>query len=245
MAIQSKAPNGSLGRRPAGRGAAQRDNPWHGNHRNLGNHQMLIEVEITGVTPLIQNRFHDEAAMAATNGTRATLTGDKGSPKEQAEKKLYLDGAGNPMIPQPNLFRCIIDAGSFFKAGKSKVTTQKSSLIPSCVSVQGIELPLFSSAGWRVDERPVRIPSTGGRILAYRPIFDDWRTAFAVDLDEREMSEKLFRQIVDKAGKAIGLGDFRPATKGPYGKFVVTRWEEAREQVADARAAIAKAEGGV
>jgi hypothetical protein len=190
---------------------------------------MLIDIEITGQTPLIMNRFHDEAAMAATNGTRATLTGDKGSPKDQAEKKLYLDHLGQPMIPQPNLFRSIIDAGSFFKAGKTKVTTQKSSLIPSCVSVQGIELPLFSVAGWRVDERPVRIPSTGGRILAYRPIFDDWRTTFTIDLDEREMSEKLLRQIVDKAGKAIGLGDFRPACKGPYGKFVVTHWAEARE----------------
>lgn len=34
----------------------------------------------------------------------------------------------------------------------------------------------------------------------------------------------LFREIVDAAGKRIGLGDFRPACKGPFGKFVVTSW---------------------
>lgn len=192
---------------------------------------MLIDIEISGVTALMMNKFFDAAAMAATNGTRGSMTGDKGSPTEQAERKLYLDEHGVPCIPQPNMFRAIIDAGSFFKAGKSKVTTQKSSLIPSCVTIHGVCLPLRSSAGWRVDERPVRIPSTGGRILAYRPMFDDWNVAFTAEIDLNEISEKLFRQIVDKAGSAIGLGDFRPACKGPFGRFVVTRWVEVEQHV--------------
>lgn len=192
---------------------------------------MQIEIEITGITPLIMNKFTSEAAEIATNGTRGALTGDRGSPKEQAEKKIYWGHDGKPMIPQPNLFRCIIDGGIFFKAGKSKVTTQKSSLIPSCVAVQGLELPLRSKDGWRVDERAVVIPSTGGRILAYRPMFDDWALTFEVEIDTSEISEKLFRQIVDKAGKAIGLGDFRPSRKGPYGKFVVTKWAEVETQL--------------
>lgn len=194
---------------------------------------MLIEVEISGTTPLIMNKFTDAAAMAATNGTRGALAGDRGSPKEQAEKRLYIGTSGAPMIPQPNILRCVIDGGAFFKAGKTKVTTQKSSLIPACVTILGVELPLRTS-GWRVDERPVRIPSTGGRILCYRPIFDDWAVSFTVDLDTKEMTMKLLREIVDKAGKAIGLGDFRPACKGPYGRFVVTRWsadEVSRESV--------------
>jgi hypothetical protein len=37
---------------------------------------------------------------------------------------------------------------------------------------------------------------------------------------------KLFREVVDAAGKRIGLGDFRPDCKGPYGRFSVTRWQE-------------------
>jgi hypothetical protein len=40
------------------------------------------------------------------------------------------------------------------------------------------------------------------------------------------MNEKLFRAIVDDAGKRVGLGDFRPATKGPYGRYVVTSWKK-------------------
>jgi hypothetical protein len=187
---------------------------------------MLIDIEISGATPLIMNKFTDEAALAATNGSRGAMTGSRGSPREQAEKKLYTGRAGLIMLPQPNVLRCIIDAGAFFKIGRNKITTQKSSLIPSCVSVLGIELPLASKEGWRVDERPVRIPATGGRILCYRPIFDDWRVSFTIDLDTGEMTEKLLREIVDKAGKAIGLGDFRPACKGPFGRFSVVKWRE-------------------
>lgn len=187
---------------------------------------MEILIKIDGVTPLLCNRFTDEAQLAATSGSRSALTGDKGTPRERAEKKLYLGNDGNPMIPQPNLFRCIIDAGKFFKNGKSKVTTQKSSLIPSCVDVHGVEIPIVTKDGWDVDTRAVRIPSTGGRILCHRPCFNDWSLEFSVFLDTDMMGAKLFREIVDAAGKSVGLGDFRPDCKGPFGKFKVTRWEE-------------------
>lgn len=183
-----------------------------------------IQIRIEGKTPLLCNRFTDEAQMAATSGTRSALSGDKGSPREQAEPKLYLDEEGQPCIPQPNLFRAIIDAGKFFKNGKSKVTTIKSSLIPSCVDVEGIMFPIEHEESWQVDTRPVRIPSTGGRILCHRPCFNDWSLTFSVNLDTSVMSESLFRDIVDKAGTAIGLGDFRPDCKGPFGKFLVTSW---------------------
>jgi hypothetical protein len=185
-----------------------------------------IEVTIKGTTPLLMNRFSDAAQQSATNGTRVAAVGDRGTPREQAETRLYTGHDGNPMIPQPNLFRCIIDAGKFFKAGKSKVTTQKSSMIPACVEINGIELQLTSPEPWDVDTRAVRIPSTGGRILCHRPCFNDWSLTFSVSVDTELMSAKMFRDIVDAAGKRVGLGDFRPDCKGPFGKFVVTRWEE-------------------
>lgn len=188
--------------------------------------QSMIDVVIEGTTPLLCNRFTDAAAMAASSGNRIAAVGDKGTPHEQATTKLYTGSNGKPCIPQPNLFRCIIDAGTFFKAGKSKVTTQKSSLIPACLEVAGIELPIEHKEPWAVDTRAVRIPSTGGRILCHRPSFNDWKIAFTVSVDTDLISVKLVREIIDAAGKRIGLGDFRPSCKGPFGKFVVTSWKE-------------------
>jgi len=186
-----------------------------------------IKCTIEGVTPLILNKFHDAAQMAATSGTRTSMVGnDKGSPADQATLKLYLASDGKTLvIPQPNILSCITCAGKFFKAGKSKVTTQKSSLIPACLDIDGIDVTLQHKQAWRVDARPVRIPATGGRIIAYRPIFDDWKLSFVMTLDIEVMSSKLLRDIVDTAGKRVGLGDFRPDCKGPFGKFKVTSWQ--------------------
>lgn len=185
-----------------------------------------IEVTIEGVTPLLCNRFTDAAAAKASGGTSGAVVGDKGSPLEQAEPRLYTDDDGMAGIPQPNLFRCILDAGKFFKAGKSKVTTQKTSLIPACLAIEEMFIPVRHKEPWTVDTRPVRIPSTGGRILCHRPCFNDWSLSFTAELDTEILSPKLLREIVDAAGKRIGLGDFRPDCKGPFGKFVVTKWEQ-------------------
>lgn len=184
-----------------------------------------ITMAIEGITPLLCNRFTDEAQQSATSGQRSSAIGDRGTPREQAEKKLYLSLDGEtPVIPSPNLLRCIIDAGKFFKAGKSKVTTQKSSLVPACLSIDSVELPISSKEGWETDTRPVRIPSTGGRILAHRPCFHDWKLVVELELNTQLMTTKMLREIIDAAGKQIGLGDFRPDCKGPFGRFVVTQW---------------------
>ncbi|MBF0182673.1 MAG: hypothetical protein HQM03_21885 [Magnetococcales bacterium] len=183
-----------------------------------------IEISIEGTTPLLCNKFTDAAQMASSSGTRASIVGDKGTPHEIATSKLYIGNSGTMMIPAPNLFRAIIDAGKFFKAGKSLITTQKSSLIPACISIEEIELPLEHKEPWTVDTRAVRIPSTGGRILAHRPSFNDWKLQFTLILDDGMITQKLLREILDAAGARIGLGDFRPACKGPFGRFVVTQW---------------------
>lgn len=187
----------------------------------------IIEITIKGITPLLCNRFTEEAAAKASSGSSSSLlTGNPGAPVEQARPKLYLDGDEQPCIPQPNLFRCIIDAGKYFKAGKTKITTAKSSIIPACVEIEGTDIPIVSEHSWTVDERPIRNPVTGGRRNCYRPRFDDWELSFVVNIDDSMLSANLLREIVDAAGKKIGLGDFRPDCKGPFGKFVVTKWKE-------------------
>lgn len=186
-----------------------------------------VTLRLEGVSPLICNRFNDEAALMVLNGSApAAMARDRGTPREQAEKKLYY-GADEKtlMIPSPNILRSFYDGGAFHKIGKKQITTKKESLLCSCLFITASEIALCSKEGWRVDTRAVVIPSTGGRVMVHRPIFDDWALDIELQMDERIINEKLVRQIVDDAGSRIGLGDFRPARKGPYGRYVVTRWE--------------------
>ena len=196
-----------------------------------------FKVTIEGTTPLLMHAFTDAAQIEATEATRASLQGDRGNPQEQAEGALYKDEAGNIVIPQPNLLRCLIDAGKYFKAGRGKVSTQKTSLIPACVDIPGAVIPLQHKQPWTVDTRPVRIPATGGRILRHRPCFDDWLLNFELEIDTDILTAKVIRDILDAAGKRVGLGDFRPDCKGPFDKFVVTQWKEQRSAAPQALAA--------
>lgn len=186
---------------------------------------MDIEIEIEGATPLLCNRFNEAAQEAASSGNRSSAAaGDKGTPREQAERKLYIGHDGVPMIPQPNLLRCLVDGGRFHKIGRAQVTTKESSMLYACLDIHGTEIIIHHREPWRVDTRAVVVPSTKGRILTHRPLFDDWKLAFTVALDKDLLAVSLLRKIVDDAGKRVGLGDYRPARKGPYGRFNVTKW---------------------
>lgn len=82
--------------------------------------------------------------------------------------------------------------------------------------------------------------------LRHRPMFDDWRLTFTAELDEKEIGVKLFRSIVDAAGNKVGIGDYRPSTRGPFGRFKVVEWAvvaipepEEKPQVGGKRARLA------
>lgn len=185
---------------------------------------MKIKVTIEGIAPLLMNRFTEANEIAVSGGTSVTFRGSKGTPREQATSKCYADDKGNLFIPGPNIYSCLIAAGTFHKAGKSKLTTQKTSLIPAGVLIEDLVCPL-NTKDWEVDSRSVVIPSTGGRIMCHRPRVDKWSLAFTLDVDATMFSPNLIRSLVDDAGKKIGLGDYRPARKGPFGRFVVKQWD--------------------
>lgn len=185
---------------------------------------MEIIVTIEGVTPLLMNRFTEANEVQVSGGTSVTFKGARGTSREQAAPKAYADEKGILFIPGPNIFAAIVAAGTFHKAGKSKLTTMKSSLIPAGLIVQELVCSL-GTKDWEVDSRSVVIPSTGGRVMCHRPRIDKWSLTFTLDVDGSMFDPTLVRAVVDDAGKKIGLGDYRPARKGPFGRFVVKQWK--------------------
>jgi hypothetical protein len=189
---------------------------------------MNLTITIEGVTPILFHRFHEDSEQAVSGGTSTVMKGNKGTPREQAEKTPYVvPETGELYIPGTNIQASIIAAGKFHKVGKSKLTTMKTSLIPAFFTVNTMAA-LLGVKDFEVDSRPVTIPSTGGKIMRHRARLDTWKTTFSAWLDEEQCDEKMMRQLVDDAGKKIGLCDFRPERKGPFGKFVVTKWKKTK-----------------
>lgn len=180
---------------------------------------MKLHVEITGITPLLMNRFNIDEQQSKVKEKNLT-------PRESAKRVCYEDEDGKLYYPTTNIYSCLIEAGKFHKDGKVKVTTARSSLIPAGVMIDGETIYFKEPQTWEVDSRAVVVPSTGGRIVCHRPRLDTWCLEFTLILDTKMFSPKFIRTLVDDAGSKVGLGDFRPARKGIYGRFVVTNWHE-------------------
>jgi hypothetical protein len=186
---------------------------------------MLIQVTVKGITPLIIDKFTSEILETRTPGTTNKKT--EPTPLEQSRAKLYLydNDEKRPYLPAVYLFRAIIDAGRFIKIGKRQLSTRDETIVPSFLSLVGIDYPIRSKEGWRVDARGIVNQVTKARVMAYRPIFDDWEIDFCIDLDTSEGKVSTARELVDRAGRAIGIGVMRPSRKGGYGQFKVVKWE--------------------
>ena len=181
-----------------------------------------INITIEGRTPLLCNRFPTEQK----EDTSATQN-DVLSPKDEAFNSLYITDNNDWYIPGSNILRCMIDAGKYFSGPKNtKLTTGKSSVISGAVMVNtDVCIIDDGDEGWSIDKRAVRIPTTGGRVLKHRARFDNWKLSFELELDSSIITMKTFRELVEAAGSRIGLGDFRPDTKGPFGRFRIAEWK--------------------
>ena len=183
-----------------------------------------VTVTIEGKTPLLMNRFTAEAELELSSGHRPT-TKKKFTPREEAERSAYIDNkTGKLYLPTQNILACLIEAGKFFKLGKNKVTTTNGTLLTGGVTIEGLVSDLGTKE-FEVDSRRVVNPSTRGAVLRHRARVDDWKLTFDLEVDDEIFSVDLIREIVDAAGKRIGLGDFRPSKKGVFGKFRVIDWE--------------------
>lgn len=170
----------------------------------------IREVTIEGITPLLMHRYPLEPIVAL----------EKKSPEEQARLAAYVLPDGELYIPGMAVQRGLI-ASAVYSKGKGRASLQKQ--VAACLFVWPEHI-LLNQRTFEVDARPVTIPSTKGRVVRYRPRFDKWRATFSVEWDSDLLTEAQVRTVVDDLGQRVGILDFRPERKGPYGRFMVTNW---------------------
>ncbi len=162
------------------------------------------DVTIKGITALLMHRFPLESIEAI----------DKKSMQEQAEIAAYRTVDGELYIPGIAIQRALV-AGATFSKGKGRASLQK--VVAACVLVNP-EHVLLNEDKYEIDARAVVVPATKGRIVRYRPRLDEWEASFTVDWDDELLKEEQLKRVVDDTGSRVGLLDFRPACKGPFGR---------------------------
>ena len=172
-----------------------------------------VSVTIKGLSPLLMHAYPMVPIEAL----------EKKSPEEQAELAVYRDSANGQdlYIPGVAIQRALVAAASFSK-GKGRATLQKQ--VAACVLVSPERVSL-GVKNYLIDARPVVIPATRGRVIRYRPRLDQWQAVFTVDFDVNLLTEKQLRGVVDDMCSRVGLLDFRPEKKGPFGRSMVVAWK--------------------
>lgn len=184
-----------------------------------------IEVEIRGVTPLLVHRFSEDAEQG-----RATrrIEVQKRDPLEEATRHAYIAQDGTYYFSAFAIPNAMGSAGSNHKMKGSRKTLRF--VVPSAVRVTSDTITILNGEGpakrFEVDSRPVTIPATKGRIMRHRPRFDCWGAKFNLVLDDSALSIESAHQLLNEAGQSIGIGDFRPEKRGPFGTFRVIHFAE-------------------
>jgi len=171
-----------------------------------------VKVKIQGRTPLLMHAFPMVPLEAP----------EKKSPEEQAEHAAYRDPETKMLyVPGVNVQRSLVNGATYSK-GKGRGSLAKAAA--ACVLVMPERISL-GTKDYLIDARPVVVPATKGRVVRYRPKLEKWQLEFTIEWEDTLLKESEVRRIVDDTGLRVGLLDYRPEKKGPFGRFVVVHWE--------------------
>ncbi len=197
----------------------------------------LVHVIIEGTAPMLQNNVRSALAQLAARGRRKTQ--QEYTPEEDAARKLYRfsdptiggkkgsKALGHPLEAIDSALR---EAGREFKADKRRTyerivkravfAVNGGSMLAELTDADGEPLEEWNA----IHEATVVNPSTKGRMLCYRPMFaPGWRLRFDLNVvDVEAMPVSKVKELLDYAGRAVGIGDWRPR----FGRFQVILFEK-------------------
>jgi len=181
----------------------------------------IVTFKITGLTPLL---MHNPAAMLnksdAGPGVKRIPT-----PEEEAERGLYRTADGQLYIPSGAFRSAIIGKGGSASGRKIGKFSANSRVAAGMFVVEERTLLIHAKTGkpltdhdYEIDVRRAVIQGNG--VLRARPKISDWSCLLALEIDEDFVTIDQVALLLNIAGKASGVLDYRPQCKGTFGRFV-------------------------
>lgn len=186
-----------------------------------------LQVHLIGDTPLITHRWSEKAKkqMLDKQMKKATSAKEAKNPEQDFRESLYIlddDSYGFPAIG----FKAAAVTACTSIGGITKVAARQA------FHVEG-EYVTINGADPVPREDMVRV-GMGTADIRYRGQFWPWWTVLTVNHNENMMSAEQIMNMLNTAGFAVGVGEWRPEKDGQYGRFHVGSAEEVK--------ALAKAE---
>jgi hypothetical protein len=124
--------------------------------------------------------------------------------------------AGGPYIPSNVLIATIRNAGKFQRLGTTiqRAVVEVDPVIP--ILYQGPRdletLAKDVNFQWMTSVRTMG----GGRVVRNRPVFHKWAMETALYVDEEQLDVEIFEQILQRAGRLVGIASGRTIGRGRF-----------------------------
>ena len=186
-----------------------------------------IQIMIKGIAPMLMhsdvtaNPLNEwtKKLKEVTSKRKKTDEDHAEISKIEFQASMYYDKEHGYYVPAQNIEACLLNSAKMFKLG----TLIKQAVL---ISENGTFVfpdkdttpeKLYKKSLY-VDMRTVKIGTS--KTVRTRPIFMEWASSFTVFIDEDKMNITELKQIVENAGKYVGIGDYRPR----YGRFEVVKF---------------------
>ena len=175
---------------------------------------------IRGTKPILLN---NPAGRLGKSGAKKQGESSFPTAEEAAKASCYwMPDRSSLMFPADNIHAALIAGAGTYKIGRKSIVP----FVAGSVEIAPEHIP-FNTKQYKIDTRRAVVQRQG--ILRSRAKLLTWELGFDLLVDEdwlsRNPGEDL-KQMLQEAGRRVGIGDFRPQKRGKFGKFIVITFEE-------------------
>lgn len=171
-----------------------------------------VALTLVGDSPLIVHAWSEKAKrqMLDKQMKRATKAKEAKDPEADYEACFYRTESGTYGFPAIGVKAAMVAAGRF--------TDAKMTHLRGAFHIDQEILEIIGEP--RPREDMVRV-GMGTADIRYRPEFPDWKILAPIKFNAAVISAEQVANLLNVAGFAIGIGEWRPERNGQYGRFHV------------------------
>jgi hypothetical protein len=176
-----------------------------------------IQVTVEGISPLIVHAWSTKAIRMIEDKQQKKGKTERPAkdPEAEFESCFYRDKEGRSCVKASMFKLAMVTAAT---SVDDKVNFPKTK-IRQAVFVKGDLLPIISPK--EPDMRTDPVPVGSGVDIRYRPEYQEWAVDLTLEINEAVLSVEQIVNLLNLAGFAVGIGEWRPEKDGSCGRFQV------------------------
>lgn len=178
-----------------------------------------FDLPLDGVTPLLMNKFSEEAKKEMVD--KQTMTGSKEKKARDIDSEVdaavHLLPDGRVGFPASGFKKSMVEVAPYIDGLNKKLSKGAFFIMAEDNDLVPIEFKKQVT-----NESVVRLSGVGRvAMVRYRPEFRDWSAKLKIRYNNSQISASQIVALANLAGFHIGVGEWTPQHSGNYGMFEV------------------------